>query len=305
VSLAVILCCVAAYSSYQQLHNTPVQAPEAGRELEAFSHTIGDSAVLFLGNDDFVPWQLRPAAVTTLAPNAYSRADATARVNKPWVSDEALDFDSVNPADLGRFRYAVTSNSSYASQAPANFQLLKAGRLYDLWERSGPSVPRQILEPSGAPGAILNCSTPLGRRLRAHRGEAAIMPTPIVVPGFAFLPGRSGVVSLALPSGQWELSIQYTSSFPVALDTGARRWSMPAYLGRMGPFFTVGAVAGRGPKSPLRLTIGSQRPSALTGSGGNLFTAVQNVVATRVPATERIVPLRRACGRYVDWYRLA
>ena len=72
----------------------------------------------------------------------------------------------------------------------------------------------------------------------------------------------------------------------------------------MGPFFAVGIVAGRGPESPLHSLPGCQRPSVLTGSGGNLFTAVQNIVATRAPATDRIVPLRRACGRYVDWYRL-
>lgn len=304
VSTAAVFCCAAAYSSYQELRNAPVQAPEASRELADFGHTIGDSAALFLGDDDYVRWQLRPAAVTSLSPNSVSLDAASTRADKPWVSGQALDFDSVNPADLNRFRYAVTSNSAYASEVPANFRLLKTARLYDLWERIGPTIPHAILEPSGAPGAILNCSTPLGRGLSAQRGQASIMTTPVTVPGPALLPGRSGTASMTLPTGRWEISIQYTSSFAIQLGTEGKHWTMPAYLGRMGPFFAIGTVSGKGRGSPLLLTIASRRPSVLTGGGGDLFTAVPVIAATRVPNTRRIVALRQACGRYVDWYRL-
>ena len=304
VSIAAIFCLAAAYSSYQELRNVPVQAPEASLELAAFSHTIGDSAVLFLGDDDYVPWQLRPAAVTSLSRNGISLSAATTRATKPWVSGQALDFDSVDPADLDRFRFVVTSDSAYASQPPANFRLRKAARLYNLWERVGPTTPREILEPSGAPGAILNCSTPTGRRVSTERGQASVMTPPITAPGSALLPGGSGVASLALPPGRWEISIQYTSSTAVQLGIESSHWTMPAYLGRMGPFFAAGTVSGHGRASPLLLRIASQRPSVLTGSGGNLFTAVPVIAATRVPNTRRLVRLRQACGQYIDWYRL-
>jgi hypothetical protein len=79
---------------------------------------------------------------------------------------------------------------------------------------------------------------------------------------------------------------------------------MPAYLGRNGPWFAVGEIAGRGVHSPVTVKIIAQRPSPLTGG---LVTAVSvyQLAATRVPDTRRLLPLRNACGKYVDWYRLS
>jgi hypothetical protein len=305
LAMGLVFCAVAAYSSYQALRNEPVQAPEAGRELAAFRHPIGASAVLFLGDDDYSPWQLRPASVSALSDNTVSLRAAGTRPNKPWANGKALDFDSVAPADLDRFPYVVTSNTAYASQPPANFRLLASTRLYELWKRTGPTVSRQVLEPSGAPGATLDCRSPLGKELRAARGQASIMATPVTVPGPGLTAGSSTAVSLALPPGAWELSIQYFSSFDVELNTQGRRWTMPAYLGRPGPFFGVGMVTGRGVTSPVTLTVKAERPSFLTGTGDDLFTSIPLIAATRVPDSRRIVPLGRACGQYVDWYRLS
>jgi hypothetical protein len=305
LAIAAAFCGFALYSSYQDLRNDPVQAPEAGRELAVFSHTIGDSAVLFLGDDDYSPWQLRPAAVTSLSPNTVSLNDATTRINKPYANGTALDFDSVNPTDLDRFHYVVTSDTPYASQVPANFRLLMSARLYDLWERTGPTVPRQVLEPSGSPGAVLNCAAPSGKKLAAARGQASIMATPVTAPGLGLLPGTSAPIAIPLPQGQWEISIQYTSSFDVDLSTQGKRWTMPAYLGRVGPFFGVGTVTGQGAASPVTLVITVPRPSFLTSTAGNLFASVPVIAATRIPDTRRIVPISKACGQYVDWYRLS
>lgn len=305
VSIAVAFCAVAAYSSYQVLRNEPVEAPEAGQELATFHPVIGDSSVLFLGDDDYSPWQLRPAAVASLSPNTHSLDLAGARPTKPWVYGQALDFDSVLPADLDRFSFVVTSKSPYASQAPANFRLLGGTRLYQLWQRTGPTSARQVLEPSGAPGAVLDCRSRLGRKLRAARGIASVMATPVTAPGPGLLAGASASVAIALPTGVWELSIQYVSSFAVDLSSQGRHWTMPAYLGRLGPFFSVGAVAGEGVGSPVTLAVHARRPSFLTGSGDNLFTGIQAIAATRIPDSRRIVPLSRACGQYVDWYRLS
>jgi hypothetical protein len=78
---------------------------------------------------------------------------------------------------------------------------------------------------------------------------------------------------------------------------------MPAYLGRQGPFFVVGRVSGQGIASPVAVTFTADRPSALTGALGNLFTYVPTIAATRAPDSRQIVPLSRVCGRDVDWYR--
>jgi hypothetical protein len=299
---ALLFAGLAAYSSFEVLQNEPVQAPEAGRELAAFHHVIGTAPVLFLGADDYSPWQLRDAAVSTLASGSLSVENVTARPNKPSVDGKALDFDSVALSDLDRFRYVVTSNSPYASQAPANFRLLASMRLYDLWGRTGASVPRQVIEPPGAPGGILDCGSSFGKRLRAARGQASVMTAPLVV-STAALPAGASRVPLALPPGTWELSIQYASDFELELTANGKRWTMPAYLGRLGPFFRVGAVTGRGVHSPLTLMTTVPHPSLLTGD--RLGAGIPTVAATRIPDTRRIVPLSKARGQYVDWYRVS
>jgi hypothetical protein len=306
LTVAALFCAFAAYSSYQVLRNEPVQAPAAGRDLAAFHRNIGSSSVLFLGDDDYSPWQLRPAAVSALAANTPALGGASTRPGKPWVYGAELDFDSVLPSDLEKFPYVITSNTPYASQRPSNFRLLASTPLYELWERIGSTTPRSVLEPSGAPGAILDCRSPLGRKLRHEHGIASVMPTPVTVPGPGFPAGAGAATSLPLPlpEGKWEISIQYVSSFDVRLRVEGERWTMPAYLGRPGPFFAVGSVTGHGRASPVIVTMASDKPSFLTGTGDNLFTSIPTIAATRIPDTRQIVPLGQACGKYVDWYRL-
>ena len=300
LAAAAAFCGLTAYSSYVVLRSDPVEAPAAGQDLASFHRTIGQASVLFLGIDDYAAWQLRDAAVSTLE-GGLSLNQAAPLPSKPPAPGQALDFDSVSASDLNRFSYVVTTNTPYASQPPSNFRLVSSVGLYDLWKRTGPTSPRQILEPPGAPGAILNCSSPTDRRLSRERGEASIMPTPVTVPGPGLHAGQTALVALPLPQGEWEVSIQYTSSFDLEVSSAFNNWTMPAYLGRQGPFFAVGAVAGQGVSAPILLRIIARYPSPLTGA--DLFATVPVVAATRLPDTRRVVPLRQACGQYVDWYR--
>jgi hypothetical protein len=305
LAAAAVFCGFAAYSSYLELRNEPVQAPEATRELASFHRTIGAAPVLFLGDDQFVGWQLRPAAVTSLSAITPSVGEPAARPSKPWVAGKALDFDSVEPGALDRFPYVITGSGSYSSQAPSNFELVASARLYELWKRIGRTSPRQVLEASGEPGAVLNCNSSLGRKLHASSGYASVISKPFTITGPALLPGKSAIWGLALPKGQWAISIQYRSNFTVDLSAQNKVWRMPAYLGTLGPFFRVGTVRGNGAKTPVPLTIKVSRPSFLTGSGDILFGYLATIAATRVPDDRRIVALKHACGQYVDWYRLA
>jgi hypothetical protein len=304
LAIGAAFCAFAAYSSYEALRDEPVQAPEAGRELAAFARTIGDSSVLFLGDDDYAPWQLRPAAVTALTGDTHTPGSAIGRSQRSFpVEGQAVDFDSVIPADLDRFRFVITTNTAYTSQPPSNFRLLSSSRLYELWERTGPTAPRLALDPPGAPGAVLDCSSPLGRTLRRARGVASVTATPVLVPAHPLYPGTQAAVQLPLGPGRWEISIQYVSPLGLQLSSEGKQWKMPPYLGRWGPFFGVGEVIGRGPAEPVELTVRSPRPSVLTGP--NLYSLLPLVAATRAPASHELVPLSHACGRYVDWYRVA
>lgn len=307
LAITALFCVLAGYASLRSLRDSPVQTSAQGQALEAFHSRIGNSSVLFLGNDDFSPWELRQAAVTNVAGIMALGPAAVPRPNKPVATDgQASDFDSITPADLDHFRFVVTSNTSYASQPYANFRLVASDRMYQLWQRVGPTVPRQVIEPAGAPGAVLDCRSPAGRHLAASRGIASIFPTPpIAVAGGAMPANSTTSVLLRLPRGRWQLSIQYFSDFGIKIVGPGLATSMPAYLGRLGPFFAVGAVDGRGSNMPMVLTFSSDHPSLFTSSFDNLFTEVTTVAATRIPDSRQVVPLRQACGKYVDWYRLS
>ena len=304
LGVAAVFCALAVYSSFEVLRNEPVQAPEAGHELAAFHHTIGTSTVLFMGDDDYAAWQLRPAAVSELSQLGPSLTVVPTRPSRPWAYGKAVDFDSVEPSELDKFSYVVTSNSPYSTPAPANFRLVASERMYDLWQRTGPTVSGQTFAPSGTPGAILDCRSPFGRGLRKLSGEATVVPTPVTVPGPGLLAGGSAVVPVPLPKGRWELSIQYVGTFKLDLAAQGNRWTVPAYLGRPGPFFRVGSVTGEGIRSPVLLEFVAGHPSFLTGTGNTLFDTTLTIAATRVPDTRQIVPLSRACGDYVVSYRL-
>ncbi|MGH7910516.1 MAG: hypothetical protein ACREOV_02215, partial [Candidatus Dormibacteraceae bacterium] len=301
--VAAAFCVFAAYSSYLVLRNEPVQASASGHELAAFSARIQDGSVLYLGDDQYAPWDLRPAAVSALDPNVLSQGDAAPNPAKP--AGGQLDFDSVTATSLDRFTYVITSNSPFTSQPPPNFQLVQSLPLYRLWRRTGPTVARQVIDPAGTPGAVLSCDTPLGRRLRRSHGVASITSAPITAPGAGLLPGWSRTLEVPLPEGEWDLSIQYVSAFELDLEAEGHQWSMPAVTAPPQEFYAVGQVQGHGVKSPVSLDVHLPKPSPFTSEAGLLYANITTLAATRTPNTHQLVPLRSACGRYVDWYRLS
>jgi hypothetical protein len=297
LAAALAFCFLLGYSTLHSLRDAPVQAPVPSQNLESFHRFIGPRRVMFLGNDDYAGWLLRDAQVAGPPGNQ--------RLDKPFGGfGQAADFDSIDPGALHAFPFVVTTNSPYNSQPYENFRLVATTRFYELWKPVGPTVSRRVIEPPGSPGAVLNCRTAAGRRLRAQHGVASIFPTaPLTFPGPSLPAGDQATVRLALPAGRWEISAQYFSSFKVDFVAPGLEVTMPAYLGRQGPFFGVGPVTGRGPKSPVILIISTQHPSIFTSSFDNLYMSIPVIVATRVPDTRRLVPLSQACGKYVDWYR--
>jgi hypothetical protein len=300
LAVAVAFVFFAASSSYAALRNEPVWPPESTSELLSLAKLIPDQPILFLGDSDYAPWLFDDADMSALAEFTVSHELAVPRATKPFVYGAALDFDSVDPHSLNKFRWVVTTNTTDASQPPAAFRLVRQLPMYQLWERVGLVGSRLEIDASGAPGAILNCGNRALRALSRRRGVAAVMTEPVTVPVSAMRPGGSQDVTLRLPRGRWDLSLQYVSPVDVSLRVGSQRWQMPAYLDRPGPLFAVGSVTSDG--QPMALKIQADRPSPLTGA--DLVASTTAVVATRSPNTRTLLPLNRSCGRYVDWYRL-
>ena len=300
LAAAGIFVAFAVHSSFLALRNEPVWPSESTDELLALDRSTRGQEVLFLGDTDYAQWLFHDSKMSSLA--VYTRSLAHAAVNpiKPEAYGQALDFDSVDPASLDRFRWVITTTAPYASQPPANFRLIRRLRVYELWERIGPTTPRDAFDTPGAPGQVLDCHTPNGRQLSRRPGVAAIMQAPVVTPVTRLLPGDAEEVKLPLGRGTWDLSLQYVSALPIDISAGPRHWQMPAYLDRPGPFFPVGSVTSDG--SPVTLAMRAPTASSLTGV--NLPAQMTEIAATRSPDTRARVPLSRACGRYVDWFRL-
>src|SRR5207248_9707642 len=117
--------------------------------------------------------------------------------------------------------------TAYASEPPANWHAVRATRSFVLWQRSGPTAPRSVLDQAGAPGARLDCSRPPGSQIARQPGVAAIRAAPIVVAPaqlrltsgrpvrisffrFAQLhAGSDAVAHVAVPRGRFDASLQY------------------------------------------------------------------------------------------------
>jgi hypothetical protein len=153
---------------------------------------------------------------------------------------------------------------------------------------------------------MLDCSRSSERGLSRLEGWARVWAQPpraVELPQHArSIPAgdRQGT-SVFLPRGRWEMSLQYVSPrrIDVSLGDGAGGWLAPN-LARPGPVWRVAEIAQRrAGRRPLVLDVeedelGSENHPALPTAA--LFV--------RTDAPRRLVPLREACGRYVDWYTL-
>lgn len=291
----------ALHSSYLALRDEPVWAPESTRELVSLARYTRGAPVLFLGASDYADWIFHASDMSALAPNSVSMAQAAPSPTKPNTYGTPLDFDSVDPATVNRFGWFVTTTTAYASAPPAGVTLVRRLPMYELWRRTGTIAPRRSLEPAGQPGAVLNCRTKAGRALSRGAGEAAIMTRPVTAGLSAVQPGNADTTTLRLAAGTWDLSLQYLSPLALEVTIGGRRWRMPAYDDRPGPFFHIGTVVSTG--QPVYVTVREIRSSAIAGPV--LAALLTQVAAVRSPDPRRLVPLAHACGRYVDWYRTA
>ena len=304
VGIAAILVGAGLWSTEKVLRGTPVESLAQRDALEELRPLVASSNTLFLGVDDYAGYRLREVPVGYLGVGYRAPIPVPTRPTKAYNYGWGLDWDNISTEILDRYKYVITVNSPYASAPPANFRLLRRNALYEAWERTGPTPPRQVLETGDGPGAVLDCRKDRkARRLSRRHGVAAIEdPAPIGVLGNVppMFDGGAYAVDIILPPGSWDLAFKYTSSIPVRIQYGpAKIGKLPANTTRPGPWWRGPAIRSDGHAQKLVLV--AERQSRLSATA--YPTQVYGAFAVKQGSRDRLVPLRRACGRYVDWYR--
>jgi hypothetical protein len=309
---------VGGASSALALRGARVRPSDRGQDLAAFRHVVAGQPTLYFGRDNFAPWELRGARLRGFQP--YDTPLGTGVPENPAKGKAdaylpAVDVDSVDPAFIDLFTYLITPRTAYASQMPGNIRPIARTRWHVLWKRTGATLPRHHLAEGEAPGKVLDCNTASGRGLARQAGVAYIRPRP-VVPGrgmwrtatgdlppggipWEALNGEERTQVLRLAPGTWDISLRYFSDVPLRLGAGALRSTLPAYTADETTFASAGRVHSDGGSLTVRVDVPARRRLATLRT-----VRLGTVAATRVDESGRLVPLARACGKYVDWYRL-
>ncbi len=319
-ALAVAFIGGAAYSSFLALREAPVGPAGHGGELQAFLPYLHGEPVLYAGQDRYAAYELRGAdAHVPLV--EFHDSQVAPNPEKPFDTGDAyspIDFDSFSRGTLDRFPYVVTGRAAWNSQAPANFRRVAATPSYILWKRTGSTPPHRHTLIEGTEAAVPgDCSLPEIRILTANAGLASLFPPSALGPkerwdaGAILKTGDQTSQALDLGPGRWYLSLQYFSPFGLTISApGFGQALKPALDGERpntislandGQFWPAGAYVSRG--GPVTFTVSAAKASAvqsLTGYDGKAY--VGELVAVRA-RPHRIVPLRAACGNWIDWYR--
>lgn len=314
---ALALLCAAAASSFLALRDGPVSPDAHASDLAPVRNIVRGQPTLNMDQDDFSHWYL-PGVDLGTGPLLYPTRTVRPRLEKPWHATQPLDFDSWSARDLDTFGYVIEPRTKYRSETPGAFELVRRTRWFNIWKRTRDVPSRSVLEHGGRPAALLDCTTTRGRRLSRQHGVASVMPRPVVRDWRSWRgqPRRAGQVArvkMKLPRGRWDVSLQYVSTMGLDVWGPGLRTSLPAHLGRIGPYWYVGTIRQRHDgRLHLRLTarqhgllgrvLGARGFTRAIDVPGNL--PLQGIAFTRHGARNRTIPLRAACGHHVDWYRL-
>lgn len=294
--LAVALVARVVDSSWEALRFSKVGATAHLLELRSLRPLLGHEPTLFMGDDDFYAWELAGARVTAAFYAGVPEVEL--RPEKAFQYPQPLDFDTLTAKSMNAFDWFITTRDAAGSEPPPQMHLIRQTRDYELWRRVGEVTPRGILAEGPKAAAELDCATPVGRAILRAGGVAAVRaPSPeVAVPPVG--PGASVKVSLPLTPGTWELETPYFSPMPVEVTGPGLTITLPPNLDRPGPRWPIGRVV-VSRSGPIVLRLHVVKYWLTPASDAAEFGAV---IATQV-GTERIVPVREACSRLVDWYQ--
>jgi hypothetical protein len=300
---------LASYCTLDVLNDARVGPLQQANDLMRLRPLVKGRATLFLPEDHYVTWEL--AGTKLSVTSVWSILSEVPVAPRKVVVGAPVDFDAIDAATLDHFEYVITTRTVAQSQPPSNWHLTAETRWYELYHREGPTAPRDILEPSGLPGAVLDCHTQAGAKLARTHGIAAVGIPPTYGSGWLGLPqsppalvatdGQTLSRRFVLPAGDFEISLEYQSQVPLTVSTNlGRTFAVPAYLGAYGSLWRIGDLHTTG--GPITLSVTLRHPSIgiipRTAILGELVAAPANRIESQVP-------LKQACGQWVDWYRPA
>ncbi|MGH2987048.1 MAG: hypothetical protein ACRDLO_10225 [Solirubrobacterales bacterium] len=322
IAFGAVILLAATASTLLALRAAPVGFDDRQAGLETLAERIDGEPVAFLGVDRFSAHYLRDTLMR--APAGYVPEEIDGRPEKTWQQGLAADFDTLEPAKLDRFDYAITTEAAYASAPPPNFEPVVSSGDYVLWERNGETPRSRVLEDEGGdPGAILDCAELRPRR----RGTAVVIAEPAVtrysdwdLPALAepaaggqergFAASGEASAELDLPEADtYALSLQYHSQVPLeVLVDGEPVAELPPSLEGMylsgagrGAFWPAGEFDGSGSAT---VTVRAAEPSGLQEALGVERRVWLGDLAASPVADPRPVPIEDACGDYVDHFTL-
>lgn len=282
-------------SSYAALRFSPVGPTAHLQELRALRPELHGQSTLFLGNDDFIQWEL--AGVPVVAPFIEGQL-LPMRPQKHWSYGQPFDLDTVDAQLLNNYDWVITTRDAAGSAPPPQLQLVRSTRNFELWHRLGAVPPHAVLVEGSDPGAPLDCRTAFGREVAAGGGDAVVRLAPRTAAGLSVRSGGRASLRIALAAGSWGLEASYESRRPIDVRVLGLRTTLVANLDRPGPRWPIGRLV---LSRAASVTIDFDQAKTLF-SPSSPNAVIYAVTATPL-GTERTMPLRSACGQYVDWYR--
>ena len=309
-SVSVLLLAGAVVASFGALRWAPVGLGPHEQELAAMRPLVEGKPVLFLDNDHFAEWELRGANPLYTTNALY--APAHLGMHPAKNGGFPIDVDNFGAPELDQVDFIVVAGGAYASEIPPNFHLALHTRSYNLYRRIGRTPDRTPIEPLGHPGTILDCTSADGKADLAHFKWAGVLPTPVVLTdwrGSIAKPGHTAQIAVKLPRGSWDVSLQYLSQTPVTVRAPGLNEALDANFGLITSFWPAGTVTSDGRGFTLSVTSGKRSrfgqllgtPPAMRAPLSPNLSPLFQIAFTRHDATPRRVPIRHACGRYVDW----
>jgi hypothetical protein len=315
--LTVAFAAAAAFSTLLPLRQAAVGPDYHLQEMLRMRPIVDGQNVLFLGRDNFVSWELIGSEVYAPITNHYD-VEETHALYRATTLNAKFDWDNVPPFVMNKFRWVVTTSAAEQSQAPAAFvPRLRTGD-FILWQRVGEVGRRRTLFEPLNPGAPLDCNDPAKAPLAKLDGTATVFTAQPVIgkvwhPSPELTQTKPAQQRLYLTPGRWDLSMQYASTQALTVTATGPGLAAPfrtklrtnLLFRGPSPYYPVGTIEVRRPGDVL-FTVDVGDPPLI---GRVLHTEskayLSGLAATRADPARQTVPLRRACGRYVDSYEVA